>query len=203
MEKRRTSIVANAVVIAIVAVMFLAGAFAIYKFSNAVSPNEPSVETIIVVKQPGAQAEFTNGNEGTISIQMRATEADLDIGGTNPTKIQLFRSKIVDGLAIDYHWGSKNVTAGIPQLTSPPINLLDNNLHTIIYSFKRGEKQILVIDGVVVDEGEFGTVVKQSLTGFLIKTPSKQIESELPGVQVKFYDKMVDVNTAETPESTS
>jgi hypothetical protein len=109
----------------------------------------------------------------------------------------------VDGLAIDYHWGSKNVTAGIPQLTSPPINLLDNNLHTIVYAFKRGEKQILVIDGVVVGESEFGTAVKQSVTGFLIKTPSKQIESELPGVEVKFYDKMVDVNTAETLESTS
>jgi hypothetical protein len=206
MENRKKSRLVTGLVIALLVVVFVAGLSAIFIFSQNIPRIEKQVETVVILKEMGPSTDLPNQDEGTVRIDFRATKEDVVVADTPITKLQLFRSKTLDGLSIYYMYENQNVTGGIPKLTTASVDLLDGNMHTIIYTFKRGFKQLLVVDGVVMAESDFAPAIKQSPTGFLVKmieVPAKEIDIQNEKVQVGVtsYGSMVDVGEASSPET--
>jgi len=189
---KQKSFLMTGVVVGIILILFLAGAGAIYYFSQRLPNLKEKAETIVVLKEMGTPTDLPNPDEGTVRIDFRAVDSDVNVGETPPTKILLFRSKVLGGLNVYYLYEGRNVTAGMPKLTSPSINLLDGTMHTVIYTFKRGYKQMLIVDGQVMGESDFLPAIKQAPTGFLVYSPDKEIQADNIGVSVSSYDKMVE-----------
>jgi hypothetical protein len=208
MENKRKSRLVTGCVVALAIMMFVAGLSAIFIFSRHLPTIEKQTETVVILKEMGPSTDLPNPEEGTVTIKLKATREDVAVADTPITKLQLFRSKTLDGLAIYYLYEHQNVTGGIPKLTTAPVDLLDGKMHTIVYTFKRGFKQLLAIDGVVMAEGEFALAVKQSPTGFLVKditamtAPMKEVDIQNENVQVGVtsYGSMVDIGEASSPE---
>jgi hypothetical protein len=201
MDNKKKSRLVTGFVIALSIMMFVAGLSAIFIFSRSIPRIEKQTETVVILKEMGPSSDLPNQDEGTVRIDLKATREDVVVADTPITKLQLFRSKTLDGLSIYYMYENQNVTGGIPRLTTAPVDLLDGNMHTIIYTFKRGFKQLLVIDGIVMAESDFAAAVKQSPTGFLIKDvqePVREVEVQSENIQVGVtsYGSMVDVGEA-------
>ena len=148
---------------------------------------EKRIETVVVLREIGKYTDLPNRDVGTVVVDLKATEEELNLGETVPTRVQLFRSRLVEGLSIDYIYGEKRIVSGMPQLSSPEVSLFDGNDHHIAYSFKRGEKQQLYFDGKLVAESAFEPGAK-TLTGFLVSVPENEI-SENMGAGYEFYDR--------------
>jgi hypothetical protein len=181
-------------VVGILFMLFLAGAGAIYYFSQKLPYLKQKAETVVVLKEMGNAVDLPNPDEGTLRIDFRAVDSDVNVAESSPTKVLLFRSKTLEGLNVYYLYEEKNVTAGMPKLTSPSINLLDGSMHTIIYTFKRGYKQMLIVDGQLVGESDFAPAVKQAPTGFLVYVPENEIETGNVGAAVSSYGRMMELN---------
>lgn len=193
MGKKRKSHAVKGVVIAIIIVIFLAMAGAIYYFSQNLPALGGKAETIVVLKDTGGAVDLPNPEEGTVRIDFRAVDSDVNVAENAPTKILLFRSKVVEGLDVYYLYEEKKVAAGMPLLASPAIDLLDGSMHTIIYTFKRGYRQMLIVDGQVIGESDFSPASKLAPTGFLVNDPEDEILTEKGDLSVSSYDKMVEI----------
>jgi hypothetical protein len=191
------------IVVGIIFMLFLAGVGAIFYFSQRISQPERKTETVVVLKDTGGSVDLPNPDEGTLRIDFRAVESDVDVGESAPTKVLLFRSKVLEGLSVYYLYEEKNITAGMPRLTSPAVNLLDGSMHTVIYTFKRGYKQMLIVDGQVMAESKFSPAVKQAPTGFLVYSPEKEVSNDRVGVAVSSYGRMVEPNEVSSRVSTT
>lgn len=148
---------------------------------------ESKLETVVILREVGKYTDLPNPDEGTVDVALKAIESDILVGEV-PSRVQLFRSRMVEGLSIDYVYGEKKLVSGLPRLESPEINLFDGNLHHITYSFKKGEGQALYFDGQKLAEGSFDPATRLSITGFMVKQPENEIDKEL-GVEVSVYDR--------------
>jgi hypothetical protein len=191
-ESHRKNYLVAGIVVGIIFVLFLV-AIGTRSYLSQIIPNiQGKAETVVVLKEMGNTVDLPNPDEGTLRIDFRAVDSDVNVAESSPTKILLFRSKVLEGLSVYYLYDDKNVTAGMPRLTSPAVNLLDGTMHTIIYTFKRGYKQMLLVDGQIMGESDFSPAVKQAPTGFLVNVPENEISNDRIGVTVSSYDKMVE-----------
>jgi hypothetical protein len=145
------------------------------------------IETVVVLREIGKYTDLPNKDVGTVVVDLKASEDELTLGGTIPTRVQLFRSKIVEGLSIEYIYGEKRIVSGMPRLSSSAVSLFDGNLHHIAYSFKRGEKQQLYFDGNLVAESVFEPTEKTP-TGFVVKVPENEVSKDM-AAGFEFYDR--------------
>jgi len=191
-ESHRKNHLVAGIVVSIILVLFALGIGARFYFSKNIPNIQGRAETVVVLKEMGNTVDLPNPDEGTLRIDFRAVDSDVNVAESSPTKILLFRSKVLEGLNVYYLYQDKNVTAGMPRLTSPAINLLDGTMHTIVYTFKRGYKQMLLVDGQVMGESDFSPAVKQAPTGFLVNVPENDVQDDKISVSVSSYDKMVE-----------
>jgi hypothetical protein len=152
---------------------------------------ETKLETVVVLREIGKYTDLTNKDIGTVNIALKAIDSEINVGDTPPTKVQLFRSKLVDGLSIDYLYGSKTLVSGMPKISGPGENLFDGNLHYVAYSFRKGDKQALYIDGKKIAEGSYNPATQASIGGFLVSEPVDELENDKVAVSVSYYDKVL------------
>jgi len=150
---------------------------------------ERRLETVVVLREVGKYTDLPNKEQGTVVVALRAADSEIDVGETTPSRVQLFRSKLVEGLAIDYLYEEKYIVSGIPKLKSAEVSLFDGNLHQVAYTFKRGEKQQLYFDGQLMAEGEYNPATKLTITGFLVKLPENEVKESVAGTSVVIYDR--------------
>ena len=90
--------------------------------------------------------------------------------------ILLFRSSKVPGVAISYSPEEQKLIAGAPVMIVEGVQLFDGTTHQVTYSFQKGGKQILVIDGNIVAERGFEPR-ENFLTGLVTGTEKAAISS--------------------------
>lgn len=177
-KKKDKSHLITLVVIGVLLVIAVIGLIVIFNLSERDPKASEKAEVVVVLKDTGAIVDLPNPEEGTLRIDFRAVESDVDVAEMPPTKVLLFRSKAIEGLNVYYLYEEKRVSAGIPLMLSPEINLLDGSHHTIIYTFKKGYKQMLLVDGNIMAEGDYSPAVKRAPTGFLVNVPDNEVEIE-------------------------
>lgn len=152
---------------------------------SAIFYNKPEPETIVILKELDGCPDLTQSEEGSVMIRFRAVDEVVNIGEYTPTKILLFRSRKIDNLIIYYLYKEKKVTAGIPKLTTPEINLLDGVMHKILYTFKKGYKQAIYIDGKKLSEGKYLPEIQ--ITGFAVKQIEHEISTDKGTIEFDIY----------------
>jgi hypothetical protein len=130
------------------------------------TPTGNAVETIIVIAQDGPQADFAQSEEGTMVLEFRATPQDIAVSDWAVTKIQLFRSRTIPGMAVYYLYNETKVQAGLPRMNSTKVELLDGVAHQIVYTFKKGLGQQLYVDQKLVAESIYEPSSLSTVTGF-------------------------------------
>lgn len=198
MRAKKKNHLMTGIVVGAIVLIFAVGIIALFNFMRGMPLQEEKAEIVVVLKDTGAIVDLPNPEEGTLRIDFRAVESDVDVAEMPPTKVLLFRSKAIEGLNVYYLYEEKKVSAGIPLMLSPEINLLDGSHHTIIYTFKKGYKQMLLVDGQVMAEGEFSPAIKHAPTGFLVNAPNNEVEIETDSAiaSVSSYGIMVETGQA-------
>lgn len=150
---------------------------------------EPKKETVIILKEQDMYPDLTQSNEGTVIIDFRAVDEDVNVGGILPTKILLFRSRKVSGLVIYYLYHEKKIRGGLPKLTTPEVNLLDGMLHKIVYTFKKDDKQKFFFDGNKISESDY--IPQIPITGFAVKQTENEINIDKGNINFEVYDRVL------------
>ncbi len=146
-------------------------------------------ETIVILKEQDMYPDLSQSEQGSVIIDFKATDRDVNIAGIFPTKILLFRSKVVNGLVIYYLYNEQVIEGGVPRLTTPKVNLLDGMLHKIAYTFKKDEKQALYFDGQKVAEGKY-LPSSMKITGFAVKGIENEVKTDL-NINYNVYDRVL------------
>jgi len=150
---------------------------------------EQKKETIIILKEQDIYPDLTQSNEGTVIVDFKAVDQDVNVGGVLPTKILLFRSRKVSGLVIYYLYNEKKIQGGLPKITTPKVNLLDGVLHQIAYTFKKGDKQRIYFDGEKISESNYIPLLP--ITGFAIKSQGEEISTDKGNINFEVYDRVL------------
>ncbi len=111
--------------------------------------------------------DFPSSKEGIFSGIIQRQGVRIPEG----TSILLFRSSKVRGIAISYNPAEQRLVAGTPIMIAESVQLFDGAVHQVVYSFQKGGKQQLKIDGKVVAERGFET--KENFLTGLVTGPLK------------------------------
>ncbi len=150
---------------------------------------QPKKETIVILKEQEKYPDLTQSEQGSIIVDFKAVDEDVNVGGITPTKILLFRSRKVNGLVIYYLYNEKIVEGGIPKLTTSKVELLDGNMHQIAYTFKKNDKQALYVDGKKESEGKYMPEIP--ITGFAVKEIENEISTDKGNINFNVYDRVL------------
>ena len=82
--------------------------------------------------------------------------------------MMFFSSETIKGLRIFYDFRDSRLKAGLPLMGSEQEIGFDGNPHQIIYTFKKGIKQALYFDTVLVAEGPFDPNESPPLVGLAV-----------------------------------
>jgi hypothetical protein len=165
---------------------------AVYVFVSKLEPKiERKVETVVVLRENGVYPDLMNTNEGTVVINFRAKEEDVNVGDAVPTKIQLFRSKNINGLGVYYMYEQKLLIAGLPVITSPPSTLLDGNMHQVAYTYKKDDRQMIYLDGNVIAESRYNPGSPDAISGFLVKQIQNEVDSDKGDSEYHVYSRVL------------
>lgn len=130
----------NLIVIVILLVVFVkfAMVFGDYKSKQA----EDSFVLRLDVKE-----DFPNTKEGTavFNVKILMDKIILDFKKV-PKYIVFIESKTIPGLVLRYNVHDSVIEGGLPLMKSEEVVFLDNNMHEIAYTFKRGAEQKLFFD---------------------------------------------------------
>lgn len=155
---------------------------------NAIRSEYITVGANNAIMLPGSEQAVPNEKEGTISIWTKPPIEVFDQFEDARKYIVFFSSKTHPGMRIVYNLEEKVFEAGLPILKSPKVDIFDNKPHNIIYTYKRGYLQGLVLDGQPVAESDFIEASATKITGFAIGIDGVLDEVEISGIEVAAYD---------------
>ncbi len=131
--------------------------------NNAVANAEP--EPLLL--QGHDSVDFGNNEEGTITFRGNFNPELLGLNIESlPSHIIIFTSERLEGIRIIYNFQDKTLSAGSPIMKTQELNLLDNKIHEVAYSFKDGIGQKLFVDGKEVASGEYNKPKRVVITAF-------------------------------------
>lgn len=172
--------------------IFLVAGLSMLLYVSKLEPKiEKQLETIIVLQEQGEYSDLTQTNEGTIAITFRARDEDVNIGENQPTKVQLFRSRVLQGLGVYYLYAEKMIEAGMPKIKTTPVNVLDGEMHKIIYTFKKGSKQAIYFDGNKLAEGDYKPETTIIITGLVVKQEEIKISTDKGDIEFDVYNEVL------------
>jgi hypothetical protein len=105
--------------------------------------------------------------------------------------IIFFSATNVPGLRVVYNIDKSRFEAGSPLLSSPEINIFDEQPHQFVYTFKKDVEQAMFIDGVKVNSSQFRPLKISDVTGFAVAI-SSVAEADIEGAEVAVYDRYLD-----------
>jgi hypothetical protein len=132
----------------------------------------------IIITFPDA-IDFPNDQEATIVYEFGFPADSFKVNNKTADILLFLDSEIVSGLKIGYDAKAEHIFAGLPAMRSEPMTLLDGKGHTLEYTFHRAMgKQAIILDGVLIAEGKFGTEgAKAPITGLAVYKKTTVIES--------------------------
>ncbi len=133
-------------------------------------------EKVIMYMHPNA--DFLNEEQGTMIFKFRFSDGTFKVGEKTADIVMFLNSEVIRGLRAGYNTKEKKIYAGMPLLSSGEVDITDDNLHELSYSFNKNVgRQRIVLDGNVLAEGEFtGEVEDNFLTGYAIKENVRWVE---------------------------
>ena len=125
--------------------------------------------------------DFPNPEQGTVVFNFGFPDGSFKVGGKEADILMFLNSQTIPGLEVSYNTREKKVYAGLPQINSNEVAILDGKNHQLAYIFNRKEKkQLIVLDNKLIAESEFtGKEEKYVLTGYAIKDKKQWIASPI------------------------
>jgi hypothetical protein len=170
-------------------VVFAAASFVAYISRG---PDKITANTIIInskntIRVPDSSQALPNENEGTIVLWTKPPVNMFDQFSDARDYIIFFSATNVPGLRVVYNIDKSRFEAGTPLLSSPEINIFDEQPHQFVYTFKKDVEQAMFIDGVKVNSSQFRPLKISDVTGFAVAISSIS-EADVEGAEVMMYD---------------
>ncbi len=159
------------------------------KSDDSVTGNTININKDNTVKVPDSDQSLPNVQEGTISLWTKPPVQIFDEFSDEKEYLVFFSAMNMPGLRIVYNLKEKRFESGSPLLRSPPIDIFDGQNHQLVYTFRKGGQQMILLDGVKVDESEFRPIEITKVTGFAIAPMIP--ETSISGVELAMYDRQV------------
>lgn len=156
--------------------------------TNLVSGDVVNVKSERIIRVPNSTQPLPNTEEGSIVLWTKPPIKIFDQFVSDRDYIIFFSSTNVPGVRIVYNLKTHRFEAGTPLMSSPEINIFDETPHQLVYVFKKGENQALLLDGAQVNESKFKPLEIMKATGFAIADVSAT-ETEIEGAEVVVYDR--------------
>tara|TARA_Y100000310_G_C20700057_1_gene828925 strand:+ start:4165 stop:4707 length:543 start_codon:yes stop_codon:yes gene_type:complete len=138
------------------------------------------------------QHDFENDVEGTFQMNINIGTDSLEQNfGFIPDNLILFNSKTIKGLRLVYRLNEQIIEAGLPPFKTLQFELFDKNTHNIIYTFKQGIGQKIMVDGKDMGFEKFVLPIKNQITGNVIYEPSTTSRAVLPA-EITVTDKYLE-----------
>ena len=158
------------------------------KSGNTLSGDVIKVKSERTIRVPNSTQALPNDQEGSIVLWTKPPIKIFDQFVSDRDYIIFFSATNVPGVRIVYDLKTSRFEAGTPLMTSPPVNIFDETPHQLVYVFKKGEKQMLMLDGAQVNESNFKPLEIMKATGFAIIDVSAK-ETDIQGAEVAVYDR--------------
>jgi hypothetical protein len=156
--------------------------------ANLVSGDVVNVKSERIIRVPNSTQPLPNTEEGSIVLWTKPPIKIFDQFVSDRDYIIFFSSTNVPGVRIVYNLKTHRFEAGTPLMSSPVIDIFDETPHQLVYVFKKGENQALMLDGAQVNESKFKPLEIMKATGFAIADVSAT-ETEIEGAEVVVYDR--------------
>jgi hypothetical protein len=148
-------------------------------YGNSITNNVVSEPDPLIMKGSDS-VDFDNKEEGTIVFNGNFNPELIGLKIENlPPYIIIFESKKLNGIKLKYNFQEKTIEGGNPLIKSQPINLLDENLHEIAYSFKKGVGQKIFVDGAQVATSEYEEPKQVTVTSFVSYSANELDETQI------------------------
>ena len=140
----------------------------------------------IVISFPKS-ADFPDDSGGVVVFEFNFPAASFLVNNKSADVLLLLDSATIPGLRLGYDINDGKIKGGLPILETPPVNIIDNKPHKIIYSFNREEnRQSISLDGVVLAESGYDGKARQDwITGFSVFN-SQEIYEVPMEIKVKY-----------------
>jgi hypothetical protein len=164
-----------------------------WKNDNSISGGIVHAANNNYIRVPNSTQPLPNEDEGTIVLWTKPPIKIFDQFVSDRDYIIFFSASNVPGVRIVYNLRTSRFEAGTPLMSSSPVNIFDEIPHQVVYVFKKGEVQTLLLDGNVVNESKFRPLEIMKATGFAIADVSAE-EKDVEGAEVAVYDKKITVD---------
>jgi len=92
---------------------------------------------------------------------------------------QFFKSRKIEGLAINYRYSDNRLIAGLPQLTAGKPVYFEGKTHFIAYMYKLNSSQQLYFDQQLLAEGSYSGIQESGLTGMVAGYPPEELNPQI------------------------
>jgi hypothetical protein len=174
-------------------VVFAAASFVAYisRGPDKITANTIMINSKNTIRVPDSSQALPNENEGTIVLWTKPPVNMFDQFSDARDYIIFFSATNVPGLRVVYNIDKSRFEAGSPLLSSPEINIFDEQPHQFVYTFKKDVEQAMFIDGVKVNSSQFRPLKISDVTGFAVAL-SSIAEADIKGAEVAVYDRFLD-----------
>jgi len=175
----------KAVIVALIVLsVVVASSFVIFEDQQELGQQNEYKLTSYVVKS-SLDGDFPNTEQGSFvysgNLNQEIIESRSDI-----QFIILFYSRKIPGLAMRYNLKDKTIEAGLPVIKSEPIDLFDRDRVQVVYSFKKGEKQRIILNGKELISSPYTGKPAGMLTGFVTNQEEEFGVINIPGSMMTF-----------------
>lgn len=143
------------------------------------------------IKVPNSHQPLPNENEGAIVLWTKPPVKIFDQFSDARDYIIFYSATNLPGLRVVYNIRTEQFEAGTPLLTTPKVDIFDDQPHQIAYTYKRGFEQALFLDGKKVDSSEFKPPRILDATGMFWAIESVKA-SEIAGIEIALFDRAPD-----------
>ena len=156
--------------------------------------NATSIEETIQI--PDCYQPLPSG-EGSLVLDVKPPVGILEQFSDVRRYILFFSSTTEPRVEIRYDLKERHFQVGLPTMGSQQVDIFDQRMHQIAYTYKEGANQQLFIDGKKVNESAFATVGSASITGFAVSDrPSVYEYDTIEGLDanVKTYGHVIEAD---------
>lgn len=193
-QKARKANIRTAFIFFMLAFLILFGTASFLANNEAESDDSVTGNIIRITKQntlkvPDSDQSLPNVDQGTVALWTKPPVQVFDDFSDEKEYLVFFSATNMPGLRIVYNLKERRFESGSPLLKSPPIDIFDGSNHQLVYTFKEGGRQAMLLDGVKVDESDFRPLKITKVTGFAIAPIIGEVD--ISGIELAVYDRFV------------